>query len=163
MIDRFLLEDLTTDVVQLYAHNHPIAAKYLLVLSECITTDVNLYDMIIETCFSELFRLPRSTEKSVYYSTLIADLCKASLDKIPPALGRAIRGIYAMMDVVNADGIVVGGLDVQIIQRFGEWFALHLSNFGYNWKWADWYVLQRSWLTYPACFTDCFATLGMQS
>ncbi|TPX38878.1 hypothetical protein SeLEV6574_g07548, partial [Synchytrium endobioticum] len=150
-IDRFLLEDLTTDIVQLFAHNHPIAAKYLLAISNHITTtNLNLHDVIIETCFSELFRLPRSTEKSVYYTTLIADLCKASLDKIPPALGRAIRGIFGLIDVLNPDGIVVGGLDVEVIQRFGQWFALHLSNFGYNWKWAECLLLLLLLLTLPA-------------
>ncbi|TPX36634.1 hypothetical protein SmJEL517_g01308 [Synchytrium microbalum] len=137
-LDRFILEDLTTDIVQLFAHNHPIAAKNLLGLSNYVNTTINLHDLIVETCFAELFRLPRSTERPVYYMTLISDLCKASLEKIPPALGRAIRGIYGMLDIENPDGQVVGGLDVECIQRFGEWFAEHLSNFGYNWKWAEW-------------------------
>lgn len=29
-------------------------------------------------------------------------------------------------------------MDVACIQRFAEWFALHLSNFDFKWEWADW-------------------------
>jgi nuclear cap-binding protein subunit 1 len=134
-IDNFIVEDLATDIIQLFAHNHKEAAKYLLLLPDFIdpsNLSSSIYDIIVETAFAELLKLPRSRERPVYYMTLIADLCRSAPAKIPSALGRAIRAVFAMMDGVECS------LDVDCIRRFGEWFAHHLSNFGFNWKWAEW-------------------------
>ena len=35
------------------------------------------------------------------------------------------------------------GLDVEAAQRFAEWFAVHMSNFGFKWVWKEWYVLNQ--------------------
>ena len=78
-----------------------------------------------------LFVLPDSSLKSVYYVTLITELCKLSPSTVGPAVGKAIRKLYTNL----ADG-----LDVEIGRRFAEWFSTHMSNFGFLWVWKEWYV-----------------------
>jgi nuclear cap-binding protein subunit 1 len=29
-------------------------------------------------------------------------------------------------------------MDLELVSRFMDWFAHHLSNFGFTWKWTEW-------------------------
>lgn len=75
--------------------------------------------------------LPESLYKSIYYIALITELCKSSPQTVGPAVGKSIRRLYALL----ADG-----LDVEVAHRFAEWFAVHMSNFGFQWVWKEWQV-----------------------
>ena len=75
--------------------------------------------------------LPESMTKPMYYIGLIVELCKLSPPTIGPAVGKSIRKLYnAFSD----------GLDLEAGRRFAEWFAVHMSNFGFQWVWKEWYV-----------------------
>ncbi|KAL0949059.1 hypothetical protein HGRIS_009157 [Hohenbuehelia grisea] len=88
-----------------------------------------LESSVIETILGSLFVLPESSRKSVYHISLITELCKLSPTTIGPAVGKSIRKLYSSL----ADG-----LDVEIARRFAEWFAVHMSNFGFQWVWKEW-------------------------
>ena len=90
-----------------------------------------VYEAIVEGIFTQLLTFPVVLEKSIYYSTLLMDLCRTSLDKIPSIFGRVMRRLYALLD---QDGC----MDIQAINRLSELFAHHLSNFGFSWKWDNW-------------------------
>lgn len=75
--------------------------------------------------------LPKPVHKSVYYVALITELCKLAPQTTGPAVGKSIRRLYSFL----ADG-----LDVEVASRFTEWFATHMSNFGFQWVWKEWYV-----------------------
>jgi nuclear cap-binding protein subunit 1 len=51
---------------------------------------------------------------------------------VGPAVGKSIRKVY---------GSLSEGLDVEVARRFAEWFAVHMSNFGFQWVWKEWWVL----------------------
>ncbi|KAI0751203.1 cap binding protein 80-PB [Daedaleopsis nitida] len=89
----------------------------------------DLDNTLIETILGTSFIVPESVHKTVYYITLITELCKSSPQTVGPAVGKSIRKLYALL----ADG-----LDVEIAHRFAEWFALHMSNFGFSWVWKEW-------------------------
>ncbi|KAJ3056349.1 Nuclear cap-binding protein subunit 1 [Rhizophlyctis rosea] len=116
-ISRFILDDIIYDI------NYLEGGGY------------NIFAAIAETLFSEIVRLPRSQEVSVYYATLLGDLTKEDLASFPKVLGRAVRILYSRLD---DDQHVNGGMDVECIRRLSEWFAVHLSNFTFQWKWQDW-------------------------
>jgi nuclear cap-binding protein subunit 1 len=49
-------------------------------------------------------------------------------------VGKSIRRLYNSLS---------DGLDVDVARRFAEWFAVHMSNFGFQWVWKEWCVCSR--------------------
>ena len=84
---------------------------------------------LFQVALGSLLILPESSHKSIYYISLITELCKLSLSTVGPAVGKSIRRLYANLS---------DGLDVEISCRFTEWFAVHMSNFGFQWVWKEW-------------------------
>ncbi|CAK7211024.1 Nuclear cap-binding protein subunit 1 [Sporothrix bragantina] len=85
-------------------------------------------DVAVDTVFAQLFQLPQPEHKLVYYHAVLAEACKIAPAAIAPSLGRAIRFLYR-----NSPR-----MDLELVGRFVDWFAHHLSNFGFTWKWAEW-------------------------
>lgn len=79
-----------------------------------------------------LFLLPESPHKPAYYIAMITELCKLSPSTVGPAVGKSIRKLYTALGE---------GLDPEISRRFVEWFAVHMSNFGFQWVWKEWWAL----------------------
>ncbi|KAH9814154.1 MIF4G like-domain-containing protein [Melampsora americana] len=160
--DGVVLRTLIHDIIDIFEVNRKECAKILLELPRWVgrgtfkskaTKDVVEKDggpgwvlehTIIETIVSSIFGMPRSPIKpSVYYSSLIAELCKLSPSTVAPALGKCMRrlfgGLGAKKDTTDDEEnntIIV--LDAEAIRRFADWFAVHLSNFGFLWVWKDW-------------------------
>ncbi|EPQ59678.1 hypothetical protein GLOTRDRAFT_71322 [Gloeophyllum trabeum ATCC 11539] len=88
-----------------------------------------LESTLMEIVLGSLFVLPEATYKAIYYIGLITEICKLSPSTVGPAVGKSIRRLYASL----ADG-----LDVEVARRFAEWFAIHMSNFGFQWVWKEW-------------------------
>ena len=85
-------------------------------------------DIAIDAIFSQIFQLPTPEHRLVYYHSLITESCKISPGAIAPSLGRAIRFLFRSVDC----------MDMELSYRFMDWFAHHLSNFEFRWKWAEW-------------------------
>lgn len=85
-------------------------------------------DVAVDIVFAQLFQLPAPEHKLVYYHSVLTEACKLAPAAIAPSLGRAIRYLYS-----NSPR-----MDLQLSFRFLDWFAHHLSNFGFTWKWAEW-------------------------
>ncbi|KAK4451871.1 MIF4G like-domain-containing protein [Podospora aff. communis PSN243] len=85
-------------------------------------------DVAVDAVFSQLFQLPNPEHKLVYYHSVLTETCKLAPAAIAPSLGRAIRYLYRN----------VHRLDLELENRFLDWFSHHLSNFGFTWKWAEW-------------------------
>jgi nuclear cap-binding protein subunit 1 len=85
-------------------------------------------DVTIDAVFSQIFQLPVSEHRLVYYHSLITESCKISPAAIAPTLGRAIRFLFRNIDT----------MDLELFYRFMDWFAHHLSNFEFRWKWTEW-------------------------
>lgn len=85
-------------------------------------------DIAVDAIFSQIFQLPSPEHKLVYYHSLITESCKISPAAIAPSLGRAIRFLFRNVDT----------MDMELGYRFMDWFAHHLSNFEFRWKWTEW-------------------------
>ncbi|KAI5294712.1 hypothetical protein KEM52_003390, partial [Ascosphaera acerosa] len=85
-------------------------------------------DVAIDAVFSQLFQLPTPERKFVYYHSVLTESCKLAPAAIAPSLGRAIRFLYRTSPC----------MDLALSYRFLDWFAHHLSNFGFTWKWTEW-------------------------
>ena len=82
----------------------------------------------MDAVFSQLFQLPVPEHKLVYYHSVLTEACKIAPAAIAPSLGRAIRCLYRNTN----------RMDLELSHRFLDWFAHHLSNFGFTWKWTEW-------------------------
>lgn len=89
-------------------------------------------DVTLDAIFSQIFTLPAPEHKMVYYHSLITESCKISPGAIAPSLGRAIRFLYRGVEL----------MDLELVYRYMDWFAHHLSNFEFRWKWAEWQVYE---------------------
>lgn len=90
-------------------------------------------DVAVDAVFSQLFQLPAAEHKLVYYHSVLTECCKIAPAAIAPSLGRAIRFLYSSLEK----------LDLDLSHRFLDWFSHHLSNFGFTWKWSEWWVLLK--------------------
>ncbi|EGG06417.1 uncharacterized protein MELLADRAFT_77832 [Melampsora larici-populina 98AG31] len=160
--DGVVLRTLIHDIIDIFEVNRKECAKILLELPRWVgrgtfkskaTKDVAETDggpgwvlehSIIETIVSSIFGMPRPPIKpSVYYSSLIAELCKLSPSTVAPALGKCMRrlfgGLGAKKDTTDdEENTTIVVLEAEAIRRFADWFAVHLSNFGFLWVWKDW-------------------------
>jgi nuclear cap-binding protein subunit 1 len=87
-------------------------------------------DMVVDAMFSQMLLLPSAEHKLVYYNSVITEACKVAPAAIAPTLGRAIRFLFRHID----------SMDLELSYRFLDWFAHHLSNFDFRWKWTEWLV-----------------------
>ena len=86
-------------------------------------------DVAVDAVFSQLLQLPVPEHKLVYYHSVLTEACKIAPAAVAPSLGRAIRWLYQNVE----------SLDLELVYRFMDWFSHHLSNFGFTWKWTEWY------------------------
>ena len=139
-ICRFILRDAIVDTIDIFSLNHTECSKLLTRMDQYYNADYFkehgfvFIEAVVESIFSLIVCLPESQDRSVYYSTLLIDLCRESLDKIPNVLGRCIKTLYSRLD----SPVGSGGMDIQAVGRLVDFFATHLANFGFSWKWSDW-------------------------
>jgi nuclear cap-binding protein subunit 1 len=96
------------------------------------TSTISLESLVVSTILSVMFTLPTPPYDLIYYGSVITELCKLSPNTVAPPVGRAVRKLFTMLGAE--------GLDNEIARRAAEWFAVHLSNFGFQWMWKEWYV-----------------------
>lgn len=77
---------------------------------------------------SQMLKLPSPPYPQVYYTCIMAELCRTETNTFPLALGRTVKIMFDRL----AD------MDTECVYRLSCWFAHHLSNFGFQWDWAAW-------------------------
>src|SRR5436190_5314480 len=144
-----LLRDALVDTINILDYNRNITAKFLIDIDCYFSPNTFVKratpfdklrdaagdrstwkpeDVAVDAVFSQLFQLPASEHKLVYYHSVLTEACKIAPAAIAPSLGRAIRFLYRNVEK----------LDLSLAYRFLDWFAHHLSNFGFTWKWTEW-------------------------
>ncbi|KEP55380.1 cap-binding protein 80-PB [Rhizoctonia solani 123E] len=146
----YTLRTLFIDMINIYEVNRKEGARILMEVHRWLSlgtfrpegdreaTGIILQNCLIEAVLSQLFHLPRSTLKLMYHAALINELCKLSPQTVGPAVGKSFRKMYSLLS--NPDPVEDGaaGLDARLAHLFAEWFALHMSNFGFAWVWKEW-------------------------
>lgn len=148
-ISSTLFRDTITDTLDILDFNRISVAKFLIDIDCYFASEVFLKrampfdrvkemqgdkarwkpeDVSVDAVFSQLLKLPNPKHKLVYYHSIFTEMCKISPAAIAPSLGRVIRFLYSSLD----------HMDVELTNRFIDWFSHHLSNFGFTWKWAEW-------------------------
>ena len=144
-----IIRDSLVDTINILDYNRNVTAKSLIELDCYFTSETFVKratpfdrlkdvptgnstwkpeDIVVDAVFSQLFQLPLPEHKLIYYHSVLTEACKIAPAGIAPSLGRAIRYLYRNIDT----------MDLELTYRFMDWFAHHLSNFGFTWKWTEW-------------------------
>ena len=144
-----IIRDSLVDTINILDYNRNVTAKSLIELDCYFTSETFVKratpfdrlkditagnstwkpeDIAVDAVFSQLFQLPMPEHKLIYYHSVLTEACKIAPAGIAPSLGRAIRYLYRNIDT----------MDLELSHRFMDWFAHHLSNFGFTWKWTEW-------------------------
>ncbi|QRV73093.1 eukaryotic translation initiation factor 4G [Ceratobasidium sp. AG-Ba] len=146
----YTLRTLFIDMINIYEVNRKEGARILMDVHRWLSigtfrpegdreaTGIVLQNCLIEAILSQLFHLPRPTLKLVYHAALINELCKLSPQTVGPAVGKSFRRLYNLLASDDPVGDGMAGLDVALAALYAEWFALHMSNFGFAWVWKEW-------------------------
>ncbi|KAG5440036.1 hypothetical protein PCK2_000644, partial [Pneumocystis canis] len=131
-----IIKDVVGDIIDIMEFNRKKAARFLadlsyyfapnLFVSQTSSDEINNKtntltewksdDIVLETIFGRLFQLPKPSQRSIYYHSLLIELCKLIPKRFAPSLGYAIRYIYQALPRLNAE----------ISFRFWSWFSHHL-------------------------------------
>ncbi|GJQ11567.1 hypothetical protein GpartN1_g3358.t1 [Galdieria partita] len=128
----FYISELVSDTIYSLKDNHSLAAAVLLSFSfsevEPFVDEMQTHSHIIRTILSKMVHLPITDDSILYYHVLLIDLCCMEGSQAPLKLLMAVEEMFAMADKY----------DSEVFDRITDWFARHLSNFGYKWNWDDW-------------------------
>ncbi|KAK3269980.1 Nucleic acid dioxygenase ALKBH1, partial [Cymbomonas tetramitiformis] len=132
-IERFVIEEFIMDTLKLWEG----------LRQECVTQLTQLplprkwsYEhLLAETVFALMLTLPTPPARNVFYSMVLADLCRLKgpegqplLPMMANGLAATMGGLFRRMDLV----------DLESRGRIAEWLAFHLSNFSFSWPWDRW-------------------------
>ncbi len=112
-------------VLETYEINHPkLASVILSVPPESIGHPEKI---VAEFLFGELIRTRHNGIKQVLYEVVLMDCCRITR-LFPPIMARALLSLFKEIESLDA------------VQRLllADWFAHHLSNFDFKWKWDEW-------------------------
>ncbi|KAI7866860.1 armadillo-type protein [Spinellus fusiger] len=164
-LDYFILNDMISDTIQIFESNRKECAKYLLGIAHSFeygfinttaashenepdtmdedTAGWSLSDLLLESIFSQILKLPTPPFRLVFYSCILTELCRTESSSFPMALGRIVKTLFGRMHA----------LDAECVSRLWSWFSHHLSNFGLQWDWKSWNeVLALDPMHPQACF-----------
>ncbi|KAK4683566.1 nuclear cap-binding protein subunit 1, partial [Tremellales sp. Uapishka_1] len=138
--DGWTLRSLVLDTIHIFEINRKECARILLTLPTFLVagtfksaespSTLSLESLVVSTILSTLLTLPTPPHKPVYYGSVLTELCKLSPSTVAPPVGKAVRKVFTRL---GSDG-----LDVEVVRRTADWFAIHLSNFGFQWMWKEW-------------------------
>ncbi|VDK88740.1 unnamed protein product [Litomosoides sigmodontis] len=123
-IERFLIEEELCSIIRNNCYSRKECAAQLVSYQKKTTVPINY--MILEVIFSQLFRLPRSPLRPLFYGSVMIELCKVR--DMPQVIAQAAELFYQRIDTMQ----------LECIDRLIDWFSYHMSNFDYRWSWADW-------------------------
>lgn len=123
-VDHFVVEEYLLDVLLFFNGCRKECATYLVGLPVPFRYEY----LMAETIFSQLLLLPQAPFKSLYYTLVIIDLCKALPGAFPAVVAGAVRALFEK----------IADLDMECRTRLILWFSHHLANFQYIWPWEEW-------------------------
>lgn len=141
-INRFIIDDVITDLIRLYSHNHTECIKIL--MTENLFDDnknsprSHSYEYrasIVECIIKEVLALPMQKNSPMYYNSLIISLVLRRNVDITRIIGRIIRILFTMVDCSNSSH---KGINFESLKNLVSWFSVHLNNFKFIWNWDSW-------------------------
>eukprot|EP01012_Entosiphon_sulcatum_P009994 TRINITY_DN15775_c0_g1_i4.p1 TRINITY_DN15775_c0_g1~~TRINITY_DN15775_c0_g1_i4.p1 ORF type:complete len:896 (+),score=194.08 TRINITY_DN15775_c0_g1_i4:40-2688(+) len=135
--DRLVVQQYITDTLYFWNASREDCVKRLRLLP----VKASYEHLVVEGILSHLFMVPQTPFCAMLYSSVLVDLCKIDFN-YPVVIAEAIEILYDR----------VPRMDNEIVDRFVQFFAFHLSSFGFKWFWEDWATtLERDELNDRTC------------
>ena len=126
-LDRWIIAEMMIDLLNAMVDHSSIAMKLLFTLP--VIGNVSDYrHIIVESLVAEMFRLPYSAQKQLYYMHVLIDAFQEQPKDMPPLVGRTIHNLFEQLQ----------DLDTACRNRLVKWFSTHISNFAFAWPWKNW-------------------------
>ncbi|GAA98165.1 hypothetical protein E5Q_04848 [Mixia osmundae IAM 14324] len=146
----FILRNLVSDLIAIFDPNRKIGARTLLDLRQWLPDGVfkpasgpsdtdsvlSLENLIVESVLAQLFALPAPEHTETYFGSLLVEMCILAPALVAPPIGKCVRKLFNSLGAQDASSAL--SLDAEGVRRFALWFSQHVSNFNFQWKWADW-------------------------
>lgn len=111
--------------------NHPKMAEVLLAVpAEAVGHPEK---MVAELLFGEMLRPRRNGLRQILFEVVLMDCCRITR-LFPPVMARALLALVARLEA----------LDTVQRELLAAWFAHHLSNFDFKWKWDEWQDIEAA-------------------
>eukprot|EP00756_Hemistasia_phaeocysticola_P052840 Hpha_TRINITY_DN2813_c0_g1::TRINITY_DN2813_c0_g1_i1::g.171538::m.171538/K12882/NCBP1, CBP80; nuclear cap-binding protein subunit 1 len=133
--ERLVLRELAGDLLFSCNANREVLEKQLAGLPLAGSEErESVGTLVVETVLGWTLCLPRPPFSMVYYSAVLADLCKGKESVYAVGLVEALDTLH--------DRIVE--MDPELCDRMVQMFAFHMNNFSLKWIWDDWVEAVRS-------------------
>ena len=150
-----LLRDVAVDNIMRMDFNRREVVRQLLVLDEFFASDAfaepgirydqlledakespekptwKIEDIAVEAILAQMFDISQPSSlglPQVYFHTLLIEACVLAPQDLGPVVGRGVRFLFNNLTTADAE----------VIYRMVDWFAQHVSNFNFTWKWNEW-------------------------
>jgi len=126
-LERYVIEDFVTDIIYFFSDSPKDCIQHLLRIPYKPKIE-NILDIVTETLFAQLFKIPKTEFPRAYYSLIFIELAKEKPEAMQGILSKCVLNIYERLDELDTECLVI----------FTEWFAHYLSNFDFKWVWSFW-------------------------
>ncbi|GAB5356190.1 hypothetical protein AAMO2058_000269600 [Amorphochlora amoebiformis] len=124
-LERVMAVDIVDDVVHLLKESNKATARVL--------TDIRLglpsyKHLVMEGLVGSLLALPRPVQPVVWHASVVYEAFRLDAKTMAPLFAVSIQSLFKK----------ARRLDIELIDRSCQWFALHVSNFNFQWFWNTW-------------------------
>jgi nuclear cap-binding protein subunit 1 len=126
-LERYIIEDYVADIIHFFSDSPKDCLQHLLRIPYQPKIE-NILDIVTETLFSQLFKIPESEYPRAYYSLILIELSKEKNEAMQGILAKCVVNIYERLEELDTECFII----------FTEWFAHYLSNFDFKWVWTQW-------------------------
>jgi len=127
-LNLIILQDRIVDILMTFYKSRKMAAQFLLKLAE----QHNCPRLVVEGVLNEMFVLPTSHSKLVFYTGVLISLIKESPESSKEFVTKIIH------EQINTIFKNCEKYDWEILERFAEFFAHFISNLNFEWDWTQW-------------------------
>jgi len=123
-LERVVVSNILSDILDLFKDKPKVVA---LVLNQ-LKFQIPYRHLIIESILGSLLEMPRAPNPPPWYGALLYELLRKDGKTYAPLFAMAINSVY----------VRAGRVDTEVLDRIASYFALHISNFKYQWPWNKW-------------------------
>lgn len=122
--DRRMARGLVAEALVVFSGSHTSCARHVAGMDLAMPHR----HLIVEAAATAVLAPKDPSSGWLFPATVVMQLFKDDAKTFAPLFAVCIKGMYAKIDMVDSGSVA----------RLAQWFAYHLSNFGFQWPWQRW-------------------------